>query len=322
MRFKITIIFLSFAIGLVSNAQEKTDWKNDLVKAIRSDNTNEVAQILSGRPRYPDTELNENEITPLMVACRAGSCRVVEYLFLQGANPNAKTKIESGTALLGASDRGFLDIVQLLVEHGADVNHKDSRDWSPLIAALDQNHSAVAEYLINRGADVEVRLQSGRDALMVAAEHGATNLIHLLIEKGAKLNHSDDNGCHALIDAASAGQAATVNLLLKEGAQIDQPNHDGWTALSQAAALGFCDVVKVLCDGGANLGLKNKFGRTALNYAQGITGTNSITTGGDIQALVEKGVIAEDEVSYVLARNGSGRDFICVLDALKACQRK
>jgi ankyrin repeat protein len=318
MRFKIIIILLAFAIDLESHAQQQADWKKDLVEAIRSDNTNDIAKILSGRPKYPDTELNENGITPLMVACRAGSQHVVEWLLLQGANPNAKTKIESGTALLGASDKGFLGVVQLLVEHGADVNHKDSRDWPPLIAALDQEHSDVAEYLINHGADVGMQLQSGRDALMIAGEKGATNLIHLLIKIGAKINHCDDGGNHALIDAASAGHAATVSLLLKEGAQIDRQNHDGWTALSQAAALGYCDVVKVLCDSGANLGLKNKFGRTALDYAQGITGTNNIATGGDITALVEKGLIADDEVSYVLARNGSGRDFNCIVSTLKA----
>jgi len=239
MNFRISVSFWIFLLcWLVSCTKEageaKLKWKTELVRAIQRDNVAEVQRILSANSSSPAVALNDNSLTPLMVAARAGSREVTGWLLSQGVKVDAGTKAEDGTALLGACDRGFLEIVKLLVEHGANVNHKDSRGWPPLLAAINQNHAAVAEYLIGKSADVNAGLSNKRSALMSAAEGGNASLVGLLLQKGANINHTNDDGNDALIDAAAAGRAEVVSLLIKEGAQTDLQNEARWTALSDS----------------------------------------------------------------------------------------
>lgn len=300
----------------------KPQWRSDLVRAIQRHSVIEVERILSANAASPDVPLNDNGLTPLMVAVRAGRKEIVLWLIQQGAKVNAVTKRENGTALLGACDRGHVDVIRVLVEHGANVNHADSQGWTPLLAALSQNQTATAQYLITNGANIDVQLRNGRSALMVAAERGNAELVQLLIEKGASINHTDEGGEHALLEATIAGRTDVVSLLVKKGAALDLQDLAHWTALIKAAAHGRCEIVRVLCDAGADPTKRNKFGRTALDYASGITGTNTIVTGNDVKALVDKGVIAREELYYVVERKASGRDYDCIVKVLENYQRR
>jgi ankyrin repeat protein len=317
---------VAFAASLLTSCASKPQnvtWREELVRAIRANDVERVARVFSSNSIQADTTLNNNLVTPLMVAVRAGSADVVRWLLDHGATVDAGTKKEDGTALLGACDRGFLDVVKVLVERGADPNRQDSRGWTPLSAAIAQDHTPVAEYLITRGANIhDASVSTERSILMLASERGNTSLVRMLIDKGAAVNHTDEDGDHALLEAAVAERTEVVALLVKRNAKVDLQNSEGWTALSKAAALGHCEVVKVLCEAGADPSLRNKFGRTALAYARGITGTNDIAKVGDITAAVDKGLLSQDEAYYAVVRHGSGRDYDCIIKVLDAYEEK
>jgi ankyrin repeat protein len=61
-----------------------------------------------------------------------------------------------------------LEMVKLLVAHGADVNQKNFRGATPLMGAAVGKDAAVVKYLIEKGADVKARDQDGNTALMAA----------------------------------------------------------------------------------------------------------------------------------------------------------
>jgi ankyrin repeat protein len=61
-----------------------------------------------------------------------------------------------------------LEMVQLLIAHGADVNQKNFRGATPLMAAAIGRNVAVVKYLIEKGADVNARDQESYTALMYA----------------------------------------------------------------------------------------------------------------------------------------------------------
>ena len=61
-----------------------------------------------------------------------------------------------------------LEMVQLLVAHGADVNQKNFRGATPLMGAAGGRNVAVVKYLIEKGADVKARDQEGYTALIYA----------------------------------------------------------------------------------------------------------------------------------------------------------
>jgi ankyrin repeat protein len=84
--------------------------------------------------------------TPLMLASANGYLDIVEFLVKHGANLNAKGEYGS-TALMLAASAGHLDVVRFLVEHGADIFEKDKDNKDASNHASDHGHEKVAEYL-------------------------------------------------------------------------------------------------------------------------------------------------------------------------------
>ncbi|MBE6463631.1 MAG: ankyrin repeat domain-containing protein, partial [Alphaproteobacteria bacterium] len=80
---------------------------------------------------------------------------------------NAKTN-GGRTALIIASHDGDKEIVELLIEKGADVNAKANGGSTALMRASRDGYTDVAEVLIQNGADVNQKNNSGQNAMMVA----------------------------------------------------------------------------------------------------------------------------------------------------------
>ena len=84
-----------------------------------------------------------------------------------GANPNATHN--DMTALGLAAELGHQDIVEYIVEKGADIDAKDNKGRTPLMLAAEGGHRAIIEYLITRGAHVNSQDNDGNTVLMHAA---------------------------------------------------------------------------------------------------------------------------------------------------------
>ena len=96
---------------------------------------------------------------------------------------NAKDD-NSLTPLHSASYNGHTEVVNLLIEKGADINVKDtSRGATPLHYASENGHTEVVNLLIEKGADIHVKDNSGNTPVHYAR---STEVVNLLIEKGAK----------------------------------------------------------------------------------------------------------------------------------------
>jgi len=89
--------------------------------------------------------------TPLMLAAECGHYDVVQYLVEKGADVNDKDGMSMWKPLMRAVWNGHLDIVKYLVEKGADVNAKYGR-WTPMKLAADKGYLDVVEFLKQHGA--------------------------------------------------------------------------------------------------------------------------------------------------------------------------
>jgi serine/threonine-protein phosphatase 6 regulatory ankyrin repeat subunit B len=91
--------------------------------------------------------------TPLFYACQNGNAEMVNYLLDQGAEVNWSDN-SNQTPLFIACQNGRTEVVRILLEHEAVVNCTDNDDRTPLFYAIQNDHTAIVNLLIEYGAHV------------------------------------------------------------------------------------------------------------------------------------------------------------------------
>lgn len=207
--------------------------------------------------------------TPLVYAVSGGSAETMALLLARGAEVHRHSD-----RLLGiAAGRGRLDVVQLLLEHGADASLLPLGDpvqnralaelaishgydvntgrpgWPPLVVASRGDkgeHPEKIQALLELGADVNVRDYKGKTALHRAATAGFLASMEVLLAHGATIDAADEKGDTPLCDAVRAGRAETVALLLERGANPSAANGKGDTPITVANRLRKRDAAEIV----------------------------------------------------------------------------
>ena len=120
----------------------------------------------------------------------------------------------------------FLSISNL-IDEGVNVNDRGSNNLTPLMLACSRGLSNIVELLINAGADIyTVDSILGASALHKAAQSGVVEVAQMLLEKGAFINfQSAATGHTPLIDAVWCKQVSMVKYLLEKGASVNIIGH-------------------------------------------------------------------------------------------------
>jgi hypothetical protein len=172
----------------------------------------EVARLLVNRGA--DVELSSGGFTPLLLASAAGHYGMVCLLIFVGrANIDCVTD-KGATPFSMASSGGFLAIVRLLLDRGADVNRTFEDGATALHLACQDGHTEVVGLLIDRGADINAALPDGRTAFFVACDCNHYDIVELLMRKGAITDKATtERGILPLGVAISNGHVAIAELI-------------------------------------------------------------------------------------------------------------
>ena len=114
--------------------------------------------------------------------------QIIQTLVDQGADVNTTTK-EFGDALHLASFMGSVSVVRLLLDRGANINSHGGCFERALLGALVGEHPAIVELLLRKGIQVNTRLSRGT-ALQYACTHSTKSTVQLLLQHGADVNAS------------------------------------------------------------------------------------------------------------------------------------
>lgn len=182
----------------------------DFFKAVQFDNVR-VVQGLLQRGFDPNT-VNPEGVPALMLAVREPSLKVAELL---AVHPDTKTEVRNGkdeSVLMLAALKGYLPLVQKLVNNDADVN---KTGWAPLHYAASGGHVPVIEHLLEHSAYIDAESPNGTTPLMMAAMYGSPESIKHLIQAGADLTLKNQLGLTAL-DFAIRGQRKNAKELIEQ----------------------------------------------------------------------------------------------------------
>ncbi|KAI4209658.1 MAG: hypothetical protein LQ351_007412 [Letrouitia transgressa] len=194
---------------------------------------NEVIRILLGTDI--DLEAKDKDgRTALLWAAALGKDTFAKLLLTCRTHKNADihaTNNRGKTALHLGAENNHLNIVKLLMDHGAEPHARSDGGWTALHNAADKGHCEVASFLLNRNADVNAMTSSGMTALHWSARNGHADMVELLLQQnGVKKNGKDSFDSTPMLGAAEKGHIEIVQML--------SPSHD--RGLLSDIAVGAC----------------------------------------------------------------------------------
>lgn len=201
----------------------------------------DAAKILLEQKANPNVRNTKNSTALIGAACKVDNINVVNILLEYDADPNYQNN-DGYTALIRASARCDISVGNALLLKDADPNlvtNEDSFGGLNTALMLASKYGIrcndLVKNLIEHGANLNLRNSDGRTALILAAnDNGIDNyhyeVLETLIKKGAQLDWQDRYGMTALMYAAGGGQLKVVKLLLKHNADPTISNNKGETA--------------------------------------------------------------------------------------------
>ena len=158
------------------------------------------------------------------------------------------------TPLIAAIFANNYDIVELLINNGANVNddiqYDLTRSITPLLAAVNTSNNEkekgeenyrvscdIVQLLIDRGAKVSQFNKDGANPIEIAIHGSNIEIIDLLFNAGVKINDKNGDGNTPLHLAVYGDNLGIVNFLIGKGADINQKNNSNMTPLMLAKLL-------------------------------------------------------------------------------------
>ena len=118
-------------------------------------------------------------------ACQEGHENLVNFFLEKGADANVIFG-NSLTPLTIAAQNGHVEVVKILLENHANVDHRDrTGECTPLIRAARKGNKEVVKLLLKRNANPNLQSSNGNSALMLAVNNGHVDIVEDLLWAGA-----------------------------------------------------------------------------------------------------------------------------------------
>ncbi len=213
-------------------------------------------------------EAAQAQAAPFFEAARAGDWKSLLKQIESGANVNAVDQKTGYTALHTAAEAGNTEIMQGLLDHGADIEAKTFQGHTPLMLAAQAGQTEAVRMLLERNPSLDSTTTRTETALYFAAKSGFTEIVEMLLARGANPDIKNVSEQTALFTAAFDKQEAAALALVRAGAKVSIKDFSGQTALHWAASQGMRALVQALLEKGAKPNAKDGDGETPISFAE------------------------------------------------------
>ena len=258
-----------------SSVNLKKNGKSLLMTAAQSKSTSDIVEILlKFGANVNDTDSRgKSALMHALSNKEEVNMSVIKLLLNNGADLEQNYKGGETVLHHAINNCNSTQLIQMLVDYGANVNQTDEDGCLALFYAIDLDNPEIVKVLLDCGTNVNQVDKEGNSALNYAT--GPDNkisiqVIKLLLDYGANVNHSDSYeqpALHSVCMQTDIDPVPIIKLFVENGANVNQPDSLGKPCLTIAVTEGHTEVVKLLLDCAANVNQTDKEGKTALHHA-------------------------------------------------------
>ena len=171
-----------------------------------------MVEILLEHSADIEAQSERTKDSPLSLACSGGRYEVVELLLNRGANKEHRN-VSDYTPLSLAASGGYVNIIKLLLQHGAEINSRTGSKLgiSPLMLAAMNGHTAAVGLLLDMGSDINAQIETNRNRTALTSRvlprADRHEVVSLLVSRRANIEHRAKTGLTPLMEAARSGAA-------------------------------------------------------------------------------------------------------------------
>ena len=172
--------------------------KNSLHIAVEN-SFNDIVDVLIENGAAVDSKVGTSQSTAIIIAAEVNNIKSLEKLIQSGASINAQNGY-GNSALHIACKNGFNDVVTLLLKNNAMINLQNKKGSTPMHFACysDTPSDHIVNQLLNAGADIEMKDTRGLSPLLAVCKSGHVSVLNLLLAKGANPQVVDNTNANAI----------------------------------------------------------------------------------------------------------------------------
>lgn len=220
---------------------------------------------------------NQNVFTPLHVAVLCNNIQAAQKLLeLKDAegkyrvNINAKCGDGYTPLRLAAESDNTIDLLELLMQSGADINEKCGGGCAPINFAAENGYVKILQALVShKDCNIEIMDNNGDTPLGNAVIGDQLDCVKMLLAKRANALCKDKYGNSLLNHAAREGSIKSMEEILSCAFRvINTPNNNGFAPLHAAIKAGHIGCAELLIKAKATVDVRTtNVGDTPLHYA-------------------------------------------------------